>query len=118
MHDRDAKFALEVFAGVKSVGLDSVRTSFRSPWQNGVAKRWVGGCRRDLLDHVIALNERPAESSTRGCQPSRARIVSADIRTTMNVYGDVVTDEMTTAGSKVAQLAFRVNRAQTERSDR
>jgi integrase len=35
-----------------------------------------------------------------------------DIRTTMNVYGDVVTDEMTTAGSKVAQLAFR---AQTER---
>jgi len=38
-----------------------------------------------------------------------------DIRTTMNVYGDVVTDEMTTAGSKVAQLAFRTNGAQTER---
>jgi integrase len=30
----------------------------------------------------------------------------ADIRTTFNIYGDVVTDEMTTAGSKVAQLAF------------
>ena len=25
---------------------------------NGVAERWVGSCRRDLLDHVIVLNER------------------------------------------------------------
>ena len=25
---------------------------------NGIAERWVGSCRRDLLDHVIALNER------------------------------------------------------------
>lgn len=30
----------------------------------------------------------------------------ADIRTTFNIYGDVVTDEMTTASGKVAQLAF------------
>jgi integrase len=40
----------------------------------------------------------------------------ADIRTTMNIYGDVVTDEMTTAGIKVAQLAFRGNGAQAERT--
>ena len=25
---------------------------------NGSAERWVGNCRRDLLDHVIAVNER------------------------------------------------------------
>jgi integrase len=31
----------------------------------------------------------------------------SDIRTTMNIYGDVVTDEMTTAGIRVAQLAFQ-----------
>jgi integrase len=41
----------------------------------------------------------------------------ADIRTTMNIYGDVVTDEMTTAGIKVAQLAFQGNGAQTERKE-
>jgi putative transposase len=35
-----------------------VRTSFESPWQNGVAERWVESCRRDLLDHIIAVNER------------------------------------------------------------
>jgi integrase len=32
----------------------------------------------------------------------------ADIRTTMNVYGDVVTDEMSQAASKVAGLALKV----------
>jgi len=26
--------------------------------KNGVAERWVGICRRDLLDHVIILNQR------------------------------------------------------------
>jgi hypothetical protein len=31
----------------------------------------------------------------------------ADIRTTFNIYGDVVTDEMTTATTRVAQLAFQ-----------
>jgi transposase InsO family protein len=56
--DHDAKFGNEVLAAVQSVELTSVRTSFRSPWQNGVAERWVGSCRRDLLDHVIAFNER------------------------------------------------------------
>ena len=30
----------------------------------------------------------------------------ADIRTTMNIYGDVVTDEMAQAASKVAVLAL------------
>jgi hypothetical protein len=40
----------------------------------------------------------------------------ADIRTTMNIYGDVVTDEMTTAGVKVSQLAFQANGAQAERN--
>jgi transposase InsO family protein len=28
------------------------------PWQNGVAERWVGSVRRDLLEHVIVWNER------------------------------------------------------------
>ncbi len=40
----------------------------------------------------------------------------ADIRTTFNIYGDVVTDEMNTASSKVAQLVFQTNGAQTERN--
>jgi putative transposase len=56
--DHDAKYGLEVPASIRSQNMTPVRTSIRSPWQNGVAERWVGSCRRDLLDHVIALDER------------------------------------------------------------
>jgi transposase InsO family protein len=56
--DRGANFHEEVIETVKNFGIQPTRTSFRSPWQNGVAERWVGNCRRDLLDHVIVLNER------------------------------------------------------------
>ncbi len=45
-------------ATIESMQITPVRTSIGSPWQNGVAERWVGSCRRELLDHVIALNER------------------------------------------------------------
>ena len=47
-------------ATIKSFGIKSVRTSWRSPWQNGVVERWIGSCRRELLDHVIVVNERHA----------------------------------------------------------
>jgi len=43
---------------IKTLDIEPKRTSFQSPWQNGVAERWVGSCRRDLLDHVIVLNQR------------------------------------------------------------
>ena len=56
--DRDAKYGLEVPVAVRSLKMSPVRTSFESPWQNGVAERWVGSCRRDLLDHIIVVNER------------------------------------------------------------
>src|SRR5260370_24150440 len=56
--DRDAKYGREVPAAVRSLGVSPARTSFESPWQNGVAERWVGRCRRELLDHIIAVDER------------------------------------------------------------
>jgi transposase InsO family protein len=55
--DRDAKFNADVLAFLKATDLLPKRTSIQSPWQNGIAERWVGGCRRELLDHVIPLNE-------------------------------------------------------------
>jgi len=56
--DRDTKFDAEVLGVLRSIGLKPKRTSRESPWQNGAAERWVGSCRRELLDHVIPLNER------------------------------------------------------------
>ena len=58
LFDRHAKFGAEVVSAVRDMGSEPTRTAFRSPWQNGVAERWVGSCRRDLLEHVIILNER------------------------------------------------------------
>jgi transposase InsO family protein len=56
--DRDAKYGSEVATAVRALKMDPVRTSFGSPWQNGVAERWVESCRRDLLDQIIAVSER------------------------------------------------------------
>jgi transposase InsO family protein len=56
--DRDAKYGFEVPSAIRSLKMDPVRTAFESPWQNGIAERWIGSCRRDLLDHIIAIDER------------------------------------------------------------
>ena len=55
--DRDTKFDEEVITFLKATGLQPKRTTVRAPWQNGLAERWVGSCRREILDHVIALSE-------------------------------------------------------------
>lgn len=55
--DRDTKFNADVLAFLRATGLKPKRTSMQSPWQNGIAERWIGGCRREFLDYVIPLNE-------------------------------------------------------------
>lgn len=58
IHDNDSSFVsknLQEF--LANSGIKSVRTTFRSPWQNGICERTVGILRRELLDHVIPFNE-------------------------------------------------------------
>src|SRR5215475_11270675 len=55
--DHDAKYGTEVPVAIRTMGIRAVRTAVGCPYQNGVAERWVGSCRRELLDHVIAVNE-------------------------------------------------------------
>ena len=55
--DHDSKYGAEVPAAIRSMDIKAVRTAVGCPWQNGVAERWVGSCRRELLDHVIAISE-------------------------------------------------------------
>jgi len=55
--DRNRKFDAEVMSFLKATGLKPKRTSVQAPWQNGLAERWIESCRREILDHVIALNE-------------------------------------------------------------
>jgi len=56
--DRDSIFSAQVVSTVKSFGIAPTRTAYRSPWQNGVAERWIGSVRRELLDHIVVFNER------------------------------------------------------------
>jgi putative transposase len=56
--DHDSKFNVDVINLLKSTGLQPKRTSIQAPWQNGTAERWIGSCRREMLDHIIPLNER------------------------------------------------------------
>src|ERR1700737_640059 len=58
LFDRDSKFGADVVSALRDIGSQATRTAFHRPWQNCVAERWVGSCRRDLLDHVIVLDER------------------------------------------------------------
>jgi transposase InsO family protein len=55
--DNDSIFSEKVAEWVGRLGMMPKRTAYRSPWQNGTAERWVGNVRRELLDHVIVLNE-------------------------------------------------------------
>ncbi len=54
--DRDGIFSPAVIDAVKSMGIEPKRTAPRSPWQNGVAERWIGSCRREMIDHVVPLS--------------------------------------------------------------
>jgi hypothetical protein len=55
--DNDTTFSREVSASIDSLGIMPKRTASRSPWQNGTAERWVGSCKRKLIDHAIVLNQ-------------------------------------------------------------
>jgi hypothetical protein len=55
--DYNSKFNVNVIDLVRSTFLQSKRTSIQAPRQNGVAERWIGSCRREMLNHIIPLNE-------------------------------------------------------------
>jgi len=102
---------------------------FASPFQQGRLPFSYTGVWRELQRAAIAAEIGPLGTHTfRHTHRSWLDAVGTsvavqqkmmrhkDIRTTMNIYGDVVTDEMNTAGKKVSNLAFEGGRAQTERT--
>ena len=51
-------FSVGVVALLKATGLTPKRTSVQAPWQNGIAERWVGSCRNEMLHQGIPINEK------------------------------------------------------------
>lgn len=54
--DRDTTFGA-VKSFVEAMGIEPKQTAFHSPWQNGAVERFNGTLRRELLDHIVVLNE-------------------------------------------------------------
>lgn len=58
-HDNDSTFTSKDMQDfLRASSIKSVKTSIKSPWQNPYAERVIGTIRRDLLDHIIPINEK------------------------------------------------------------
>src|ERR1700716_3246567 len=58
IRDRDAKFTSTFDAVFASECIQIIRTPIQAPRANAIIERWVGSCRRELLDRVLILNAR------------------------------------------------------------
>ena len=58
IRDRDGVYG-DIFRGrVKSMGIKEVLIAPRSPWQSPLVERLIGSVLRDVLNHVVVINER------------------------------------------------------------
>lgn len=67
-HDRDPLFRGVVRRRLEAMGIEAIVSAPRSPRQNAFAERVIGSIRRELLDHVIVLNEEHAARLLRAYQ--------------------------------------------------
>ncbi|WAM28261.1 integrase core domain-containing protein [Myxococcus sp. NMCA1] len=66
--DRDKLYTEGVRATLSHLGVQEVLSAARCPWQNPYAERIIGSIRRELLDHVVVLNEAHARRLLREYQ--------------------------------------------------
>jgi putative transposase len=57
LRDRDDKFGPAFDRAAQGVGTKVIRTAVRAPNMNAVSERFVGSVRRELLDHVLLLDD-------------------------------------------------------------
>ena len=59
LHDNDSIFMAERLQRfLSNANIQSVRTAYHSPWQNGICERTIGIVRREVLDQIIPVNEK------------------------------------------------------------
>jgi len=57
LRDRDSIYGDVFQRRITRLGIHTVVTARKSPWQNPYVERLIGSIRRECLDHVIVLNE-------------------------------------------------------------
>ena len=58
LHDRDASFTLAFDAVFQAAGVRVIRSAVQAPRMNSIMERWIGSCRRELLDRTLIWNRR------------------------------------------------------------
>jgi putative transposase len=58
IRDRDAKFTVAFDAAFAAAGVRIIKAPVRAPRANAVMERWIGSCRRELLDQMLITGER------------------------------------------------------------
>jgi len=58
LHDRDAIFTPGFDAVFQAAGIRVIRSAIQAPRMNSIMERWIGSCRRELLDRTLIWNHR------------------------------------------------------------
>jgi putative transposase len=58
LHDRDAGFTQAFDAVFQAAGIRVIRSAVQAPRMNSITERWIGSCRRELLDRTPIWNQR------------------------------------------------------------
>ena len=58
IHDRDASFTVAFDEVFRAGGARIIRSAVRAPRMNSIMERWIGSCRRELLDRTLVWNQR------------------------------------------------------------
>ena len=58
LHDRDASFSAASGAVFQSAGIRVIHSAVQAPRMNSLIERWIGSCRRELLDRTLIWNQR------------------------------------------------------------
>jgi putative transposase len=57
IRDRGPDFTAAFDAVLAGAGIRTVLCNVRTPRMNAIAERWIGGCRRELLDRTLVWNQ-------------------------------------------------------------
>ena len=57
IRDRGSNFTAAFDAVLAGAGIRTVLCNVQTPRMNAIAERWLGGCRRELLDRTLAWNQ-------------------------------------------------------------
>jgi putative transposase len=57
-HDRDASFTAAFDAVFQAAGVRVTRSAIQAPQMNSIMERWIGSCRREVLDRTLVWNQR------------------------------------------------------------